>query len=713
MAVETATNRLAPLTHQLADQALRGVWGRALLDLPLTLDGRDDLRGVSDELRYAHCVKLIAEQAPLRILPGERIVGSATLRQAAFHNVPVYREGKPAFSSTSHVTLGFDHALRVGYSGLRRQIQERLGRGDLDPRGVDLLQAMLICLDAATVWHRRHMELLDARIAAAHGEERLTYSQVREALRHVPENPPTNYYEAVQSLWFMFSFQRLCGNWPGIGRIDEMLGHYLQKDLAAGRVTLAEAREILAHFWIKGCDWVGREPPPNSGDGQHYQNVVLAGVDAEGKPITNEVTYLVLDVVEELHINDFPVAVRISAATPERLLRRIAEVQRLGGGIVGVYNEDLIIRSLVRFGYPLDEARRFANDGCWEIQVPGKTYFAYYPFDTLLALQEALGLSCHDEAGKIVQSDEQPAYADFEELYAAFRAALGRQVEALHLRADQHAAGHRPSTLVSLLTHDCIERGRGYYERGARYNVASPHAGGLADVGNSLLAIKKLVYDEQRLTLPELVDCLRRDWAGEEPLRRELLTRLDYYGNDRAEADAMTRRAFDDFLAFVSRVHERQGVLRPAGVSTFGREIEWRAHRRASAHGHHQADILATNFSPTPGSDKEGPTAVIKSHCAMGLERLTNGTALELKLDPTCVQGEAGLQAIIGLLRTFVSLGGIFMQIDVVDNETLREAQRHPEQYATLAVRISGWSARFVTLDKEWQEMIINRTVQR
>ena len=697
--------QLCSATRHLAEQALSGEWGRSLVDLPLHLDESDPLRGSSDELRYARCIALIAERAPLRIVPGERIVGSATLQQATYHQVPVYQQGRPVFSSTSHVTLGFDDVLQVGYRGLRQRIAERTARGGLDPRGMELLRAMTICLDAAAVWHRRYMEALDDLIATAPPDERRHYKRVRDVLSRVPEHPPATFCEAVQSLWFMFSFQRLCGNWPGIGRIDEMLGPYLQRDLDAGRLTLDEAREVLAHFWIKGCEWVGAKcwSLGSSGDAQFYQNVVLGGINAVGQDVTNEVTYLILDVVEALRIGDFPIAVRIGPHTPERLLRRIAEVQRRGGGIVAVYNEPLIIESLVGFGYDLAEARRFANDGCWEIQVPGKTAFIYRPFDTLAILQKVLG---------VTQEEVLPDYADFESLYAAFRSQLAAQISAIHREADAFAADGRPSTLVSLFTRDCIEKGRGYYERGARYTVFSPHAGGLPNTGNSLLAIKRQVYEEQRLSLPEFASCLRSDWQGYEPLRQRILNQTEFYGNDDPEADAMTRRVFDDFLALVAEVSERNGVLRPAGVSTFGREIEWRSQRQASADGHHAGEFLATNFSPSPGTDRKGPTAVIKSHCAMGLARLTNGTALELKMHPSCVQGEGGIQSLVALLRSFVSLGGIFVHVDVVDSDMLRDAQRHPDKYPNLAVRVSGWSARFVTLDRDWQEMIINRTTQ-
>ncbi|MHB1355614.1 MAG: pyruvate formate lyase family protein [Anaerolineae bacterium] len=698
------TDYLDAKTHLLAERALHGEWGRSMVDAPLTLANNPELDGKSAEQRYAAAIKLIAEQAPLRIDPNELLVGAATLQQATFHRVPVYLDGKPEFYSISHVTLGFGRALKFGYQGLRNEINDRLARGGLDARGIDLLTAMQTCLDAAKTWHQRYMQALDGLIAETTGAQQAHYESVRAALAPVPEQTPQTFRQAVQSLWLLFDFQRLCGNWPGIGRIDEMLGPYLDHDLASGAITLSGARELLAHLWIKGCEWVGSRDTftGSSGDGQYYQNIVLAGCDAAGHEVANAVTYLILDVVEELAINDYPIAVRISSRSPERLLRRIAEVQRRGGGMVAVYNEDLIISSLQHFGYSQEEARSFANDGCWEIQVPGKTQFAYRPFDTLTILQKVLGVT----NGHI--SD----YPDFKSLYTAYRTALINQVQAIHAEADRFATNGTPSALVSLLTEDCIERGRGYTDRGAHYNVYAPHAGGLPDTGNALLAIKRLVYDEKQMTLMDLVECLRNDWSGHEVLRLQIRSRYPTYGNGDADADAMTKRVFDDFLAAVEAVHERNGVLRPAGVSTFGREIEWRPQRGASADGHHAGDILATNFSPSPGTDRQGPTAVIASHCAMDLVRLPNGTALEIKLHPSALAGEEGVESLIGLLRTFLQLGGIFMHVDVIDNAVLREAQEHPDRYPTLAVRVSGWSARFVTLSKDWQEMIINRSTQ-
>ena len=685
-------SRLSSTTHDLCRRAQAGEHGSRMKPADFTMDHAGDLAGLSNEMKYARAVKLIAARAPLRVLPGEPIVGSATLLEATCHKTPVF--GNP---STSHTTIGFDRALRIGYSGLRRQIDERLARGGLDDKGVDLLHAMRVCLDAADIWHQRHIDLLQQR-----GSDN---ADALAALRRVPNEPPATFHEAVQALWFMYAFQRLCGNWSGIGRIDQMLGPHLQADLAAGRITLDDARELIAHFWIKGCEWIGaqNQHQGSSGDGQFYQNVILSGIDADGRDVTNDVTYLVLDVVEELRISDFPIAVRICERTPERLLRRIAEVERLGGGTVAVYSEDLVIDALVRFGYPLEQARTFANDGCWEVIIPGKTVFSYRPFDMLLLLQQTLGLP---------GTDGHPAFATFDDLYAAFKTRLSDALQQQHAETDAFAREANPATLISIFVDDCIERGRGYRERGARYAVRAPHAGGLGDTANALLVIKTLVYDEHAITLEDLVAALCDDWAGQEELRRRIRSRFDFYGNDNAPADAMVRRVFDDYTALVGQVRERNGVLRPAGLSTFGRQIEYAKSRGATAAGTRMGDVLANNFSPAPGTDRRGPTAVIKSFCAVDYRKLPNGTALDLKVNPSGLKGERGVRTLVSLLKTFVQLGGWFMHIDAVDVATLRDAQAHPDKYPNLAVRIAGWSARFATLSKQWQDMIIERTQQ-
>jgi pyruvate-formate lyase len=912
--------RLSEQTRELAARALSGEHGRSMEKAAFTFEP-DATAGKSMNMRYAEACRLVAEKAPLRILPGEKIVGSATLLEAPAHQTPVLN-----CPSVSHTTLGFDRILTTGWRGLRRKIETAMqtplekqetvrvatGKGAngaairthshgshyweaaslpafhslpaltaecrarllsktaynvmilnhmkdagahwelytevetgtlsvflqgcepaviqsdfpavdgqwhhfamttkavndrtleivlfadgrqvhcqraaitdrihdtngpffiggcpayglgcdgwieevrisnvvrdmtgwrepfaadamtaglwrFDPEqnsgdladlsqhrndaallglhnGDDIREAMLICLDAAAVWHKRHIDLLEKRIAVSSGAEREGYEAVLENLRRVPENPPGSFREAVQSLWFMYAFQRLMGTWSGIGRIDAILGPYLEADLETGRISLAEAREVLAHFWIKGCEWIGAFDTRGSGDAQHYQNIVLSGTDEAGRDITNAVTYLVLDIVEELHISDFPIAVRLHRNSPEKLLRRMAEVQRHGGGIVALYNEEVVLAGLGKLGFAPEEARRFANDGCWEVLIPGKSAFSYIPFDMLAFLHDVLGVSKQDAAA--------PVYETFDELYAALMTRLQQHVDWFHGVADNWAKHGPPTPLVSMFVEGCIERGRGYYERGPEYCILAPHAGRMANVANSLHVLRKLVYEDRELSLADFVALLRENWAGRETLRQRILNRFACYGNDEDAVDDMMARLFNDYTGMVAQVRERSGVRRPCGISTFGREIEWsmaEASRCATPDGHRRGAVLATNFSPSPGTDRKGPTAVMKSYCKMDFTRTPNGATMELKVHPETARGEKGVETLAAMMRSFVKMGGFFLHIDVADSDLLRDAQKHPEKYPNLAVRIAGWSARFATLDEHWQNMVIERTQQ-
>ena len=383
-------------------------------------------------------------------------------------------------------------------------------------------------------------------------------------------------------------------------------------------------------------------------------------------------------------------------------------------GAIALYGEPLILDSLVRFGYSREEALRFANDGCWEVQIPGKTCFSYVPFD-------ALAIFLHDTLR--VDEETPLPYGDFEELYRAYLRDLGAKVDAIcagaiAARLETDGRGNfrwkeaLPCGVVSLFEEGCVENARSYLEGGPRYTVISPHIGGAPDVGNSLLAIDRLVYREKRVTLDELRAILRANWEGHEPLRQYVLNRYTYYGNDDDAADAYTARLLDDFAAMVLGHNGESPILFPPGVSTFGRQIEWAPGRAATPFGVRKGDVLAPNASPTPGTDEAGATALIRSYCKLGLGRLTCGAALDVKLLPALARGENGANALVALMDAFVALGGFFMQIDIMDADALRAARENPQAYKSLSVRVSGWNARFVTLNEEWQNMVIERTAR-
>ncbi len=694
----TRPTKCTEQTRQFAWDSLHAVYGRQTYESP-HIDV-DDIEGFPDLSVYDKhdiIIKRIAENAPIRLCKGELLVGSATLGDAIFHRIPANFGGNPVLGSMSHHTCNFDRALREGLDTYRARIDKRLNE-PCTPEQKRFLESLVNVFSAMKIWHERYLSALRELRNESSGSDRFYYEKLCENLEQVPFSPPKNYWQAMQSLWFLFAFSRLCGNWPGIGRLDLMVGKMLDDELAEGLIEEEAAREIMAHFFIKGCEWI-RLDSRGTGDAQHYQNIVLSGCDENGKDITNTATRLALEIVEEFPIPDFPIAVRITQESPGWLIDLIARVMRHGSGVAAVYNEKLIIDSLVEFGYDLAEARQFANDGCWEVQIPGKTAFGYAPMDGLDILQKKV---FH------LFDDEMINYETYEDLASAYDKAIAKHMEDWHNSAwvENFSKNGPPCSVLALLEDDCIENAADYTNGGTRYRVLSPHLGGLPDAANELYAVKKLVYEEKKLTFPVFMEILKNNWKDSEELRLYARRSYSYYGNDNDECDDILVRIMDTFMTETRKIKMRNGVMRPAGISTFGRQIDWKDSRKAHAHGFFTGDILASNLSPTPTTDSCGATAVIRSHCKIDFSRLTCGTALDIKLDPTTAETEA----ISALIRGFIILGGFFLQIDVQDNSMLRDAVIHPENYPNLAVRLSGWSARFVTLNEDWQRMIIERT---
>ncbi|MBE5733206.1 MAG: hypothetical protein E7353_09310 [Clostridiales bacterium] len=691
--------RLKASTRKWAWESLHGKYGTEAMQTPF-LDVLDNAFDKWDNYdKYDYMIELCAKNAPIRICDEELVCGSATLGASIWHQIPIRRNGQAVFSSVSHLTIDYYTTLNRGVDYYEQSVKERLKDKSLGKEQVRFLQSLLHVIKCLRLYHERYLKATkDVR------------PQIYENLLQVPFKPARNFYEAVQSLWFIFSFVRLCGNWPGIGRIDWLLGEYLDRDLQSGVLNLKQAREILASFFIKGTEWIQKDTPLGTGDAQHYQNIVLSGIDEDNKDVTNKVTYLVLDIIEELGISDFPITVRINENTPNKLLDKVAKVMRHGGGIVAIYNEPLILKALTNFGYSLKDARAFANDGCWEVQIPGKTYFTYCPFDSLALLQK-----------QTLKNYENVKFDTFEQLYNEYLKDLEHQIYDIYKsHQDKYVVPSSdwgmertvPTSVVSLFENGCIEKARSYFNLGPTYNVISPHIGGIADTVNSLYAIKKIVFEEKKVTFNELMNALKNNWNGYEDLQNKIKI-CKFYGTDNNEVDEIYSSLLHDFYLICQKHDENAKNFNfrfPAGVSTFGREINWMPDRLATAQGSKAGTILAGNTSPTPGTDTDGATAVIKSYCKADLSEMVTGAALDLKIAPSTLSGENGITVLKSLIRSFIKLGGYFLQIDTVNANTLKKAQQTPNEYKTLSVRVSGWNARFITLTKEWQDMIIQRT---
>ena len=686
--------RLSEETRRLAYEYRCGKYGDMAAACPAVIFDASEISSMAASDLYNAAILKIARTAPLRILDNELLSGSATLGLAIKYFVPATSEDRPLLQSVSHLTPGFERVLKSGISGIEREIDAEYEKAG-DQREKEFLKGLKNAALALRIFHKRYVDALS-------GEK-------RELLERVPIEPAADFKTALQALWFTFAFERLVGNWPGIGRIDAMLGPYLEKDLALGRISLDEAREYIAHFFIKGCEWTLSDAPKGSGDAQHYQNIVLGGTGPDGREVTNAVTYLVLDVVEELGISDFPITVRLNKNTPEQLYRKVAQVMRHGGGTVAVYSEKTVVKALLDFGVTEDQVYSFANDGCWEVQIPGRTCFSYMPFDSLrILLDTTLDIG---NGGRV--------YESYQSLFDAYMSDLKEFVYGMIESADRSRTVYTekgfepvdflPCCAVSLLEQDCIKNHKGYYGGGPMYTVLSPHIGGAPDTANSLYAIKKLVFDDKRVSFAELMKALEANWEGYEPLRLWALNKYKYYGTDSDEADGIYVSLMNGFGDICNGYECKGHIKYPAGASTFGRQIEWAPYRRATPFGAKAGEILSGNLSPTPGTDLCGATAAIRSYCKADLTKQRTGAALDIRLHTTAVSGQEGINALVALMKGFDALGGFFMQIDVADAEILRKAQEEPENYRSLSVRVSGWNARFVTLNKEWQDMVIGQ----
>lgn len=689
--------RLSEQTRQFAFDSLNCKYGKETFsNYAVRMDDYENFETLTDLEKYNAVIERIVSTAPIRICENEKISGAATLGLAILSRVPATYKDEPIFFAVDHLTIDFKAIVDNGF-----ECVEEIAKASLEKhRSTEkepLCLSFLHAIDCFKIWHKRYLDAL---------KDDPRYAQNYSSLLQVPFKGAQNFHQAVQSLWFTFAFLRLFGYWSGIGRIDYILGKYLEKDLADGVLTLDEAREILAHFFIKGCEWI-RGEVRRGGDAQHYQNILLGGVDENGNEVTNNVTYLVLDVLEELSISDFPTSIRLNKNSPEKLLRRAAQVIKLGGGVVAVYNEEVVIDSLLKAGYPEDEAKLFCNDGCWEVQVPGKTCFNYIAIDGLSILQYGV-LKAFDAH-----------YDSFEELLDAYCECLIKTIKTVQQRdilakmtlspsGEYLFDNPTPCSVISLFEEGCVENAVGYIQGGTKYRIRSPHLGGIPDVVNSLYAIKKVVFDEKKLSFDAFMKILKNNWDGEETRRQYVLNKYSYYGNDNDEVDEIAVKVVD---AFATACDDRDLPLSTCpGISSFARQIDWAPYRLATPYGKHAHSVLAANFSPSPATDKNGATAIIKSYCKCDLSKMTNGAALDIKLLPSAVNCENGEDAIISLLKGFVELGGHFMQLDVADTALLKAAQENPEEYRNLSVRVSGWNARFATLEKKWQDMIIEQS---
>jgi len=625
-----------------------------------------------------------------------------------------------------HLIPDYPKVLRHGWRVIQAEAEAVAHDPASSPQQRDLARAIAICADGARALAQRYAAEAE-RLAAQEADPR-RHAELVEAsriCRKVPWQPAETLPEALQALWFAHMLVLIAESYPGPGvspgRIDQYLYPYFQADREAGRLTRDQAREWLHCLWIKHNyaydyqGWVGTNQGINASFGQL---ITLGGIDAQGQDASNELTYLLLDVIEEMNLLEPKPNVRLHRQTPARLLDRVVDMVAEAQGSPFLLNFDEASMAGLRWqGLPEAELWDYAPVGCLENTLQGSDRSG--TVDVNLNLAKAVELALHDgqdaASGELVgpRTGDPRTFVTFEQFFAAFKAQLQAILElmiAANNLADAGRARFEPTPYLSALVDGCLESGKDVAAGGARHNYLTVEGVALATVADSLAAIKKLVYDNGAVSMDELVRALDANFEGYESLRQTLLHKAPKYGNDEADADALAHEVSRFWTEEAFRhIAPETGKRYRGGYLSWNYWVAYAPKTAATPDGRKRGQFLSNGVCPVNGADRLGPTAVVQSVGHLGLETAPNGASHTMSFSPSLLHSAENRRKLAALLRAYAQVGGTCLQLNVVSPETLRAAQREPDAYRNLLVRVTGYNAYFVMLGKEIQDEIIAR----
>jgi pyruvate formate-lyase/glycerol dehydratase family glycyl radical enzyme len=692
-------------------------------------------------LRYAHGLEYVLSEIAVAIDEDEWIVGQVGLedvartrpdelaaakaywhaRSEAFHRTfESYPAAEQAaahglshkwYNRDGHAIPAFDLILDRGLGGLKADAQRAASGCDPatpeDETRQVYWQAMIVALDALSAYIRRYAALARERTARRPFRSRqVELAQIAGTCEWIAARPPRTFWEALQLMWFVHLGIKMDDGGVGhsFGRFDQYLYPFYRADVDAGRLSVDQARELLAHFWCK----LNRE-------GDDIAHLSLGGQTPAGEDATNELSHLCLQVDRWVSRKQPNLSTRVHAGTPDATWREIARTVRRGAGHPALFNDAVIVPGLVDYGVPVEVARDHAQVGCVETFLPGLGA----PWtDCYLNLAKCLELALGD--GRDMRTGERlgpptgdPRDMTFDALFCAYEAQVQSALYAMLAAKDDYDAvlsQHAPEPLNSAFIRDCLERGLDATGGGARYLLTGAYGVGLGTTVDSLAAIEELVYREGLLGMEELLAALQADFDGPEHVLNLCRRRTPKYGNDDDRADLIAVRVIESLgrqaKAYPSRAPH---ALHYAMFGSVLSHTTMGSLTAASANGRRAGGTLSDGGSPSQGCNRSGATAALRSLAKADYRLAPGGAAINLRLSPRHLQGEAGLERLVSLLKTYVAMGGEQLQVTVVDAETLRQAIEAPELHRDLVVRVAGFTAYFCTLKPELQAEIVAR----
>ncbi len=693
--------------------------------------------------------EVVQRHLPARILDGELVVGSnfstALSRCLNQDEASARDKQEQAFlkkwhalndvgigncgAVPGHLVPDYPKVLRIGWKGIQAEAQCVVEDPASTIEQREQARAIVICADAVRILADRYEEesyrLADAEM---NRERKAELREIAHNCAKSPWLPPDTFPEALQALWTTHMLLMAAESYPGPGvspgRVDQYLYPYFQADLDAGRLTREQAKEWLECWWIKHNyaydyqGWVGTNQGINASFGQL---ITLGGMNADGSDASNDLTYLMLDVIEEMNLLEPKPNIRVHARTSDRLLNRIVEMLSRAQGSPFLINfDENAIAGLRWEGLPENRLWDYAPVGCLENTLAGDDRSGTVDVNLNLAkaVELALNNGCDMATGKQIgpRTGDPREFQDFAQFSDAFKqqlkAILERIIDANDI-ADAGRARWEPVPYLSALVGGCLESGKDANAGGARYNFLTVEGVALATAADSIAAVKKLVYDTRQIEMGQLVDALKANFEGCENLRQTLLNKAPKYGNDDPYADEIARE--------ISRFWSEQAFqyVSPTGKRYRGGYLSWNywiayaPTTAATPDGRRRGQYLSNAVCPVNGADRKGPTSVIKSVGNLDLRTAPNGASHTMSFSPAMMRDPEQRQKLVALLRAYAQVGGTALQVNVIDADTLREAQKHPDEYRNLLVRVTGYNAYFVGLGKEIQDEIIARESHR
>ncbi|MBA7534171.1 Trans-4-hydroxy-L-proline dehydratase [subsurface metagenome] len=624
-------------------------------------------------------------------------------------------------------TVAGKNIWNMGFMDFKKQIQISIENLDFynDPDAFakrEQLKAMDIAADSIIAYAKRHSKkALNLAENESDPIRKKELEKIAEICSHVPAQAPRTFWEALQHYWFIhLGVITEYNTWDAFnpGRLDQHLYTFYRKDISDGILTKEGAVELLQAFWIK----FNNQPAPpkvgitaeESGTYTDFCNINLGGLKEDGSDGVNELSYVLLDVIEDMRILQPSSNVQISEKTPDDFIRRALKIIKTGFGQPSVFNADAIVQELTRQGKSLVDARNGGASGCVETGAFGKEAYILTGYFNLVKILEVTlhngkDPSTNKQIG--IKTGDPLSFRTFDELIEAYTKQIKHFVD-IKIKGNQiieRIWAQNPSPFLSILIDDCIINGKDYNDGGAKYNTSYIQIVGMGSITDCLTSLKYNIYDNQIITMEQMLYVLKNDFEGFEEIRQKLISRTPKYGNDKDYADLITQQVFEIvYNAIDGRPNTRGGVHRinllPTTVHIYFGKVTG-----ATPDGRKAYTPLSEGISPVQGMDINGPTSVIKS--AGKIDHLrTGGTLLNQKFSPKFFSSESGINNVAHLIRSYFKMGGHHIQLNVVSANTLRAAQRNPVQYRNLIVRVAGYSDYYINLGKDLQDEIIKRT---